>query len=174
MNSGCYNSWQWWNASIPSWWHSVLLCPSLVPLLWLENSALCLTFPKCQGLADKLLPFTFSTTSNKRSQKLPQVVHALEIIIIYWISRKGVCRGLWVFPRCWDIAGTVPALTPLQEFEGWSVSRSEPRAAPKSAVRWLNSICVQPNPIYLTSLRRKKKIILHQNYCFWNCLVSFE
>lgn len=103
MNSGCYNSWQWWNASIPSWWHSVLLCPSLVPLLWLENSALCLTFPKCPGLPDKLLPFIFSTTSNKCSQKLPQVVHALLIIIIiYWVSQKGVCRGLWVFPRCWE------------------------------------------------------------------------
>lgn len=152
MNSGCYNSWQWWNASIPSWWHWWLLCPSSVLLLW-QNSSLSFAFPKCQG---KFLPFTFNTVSNKRSQKLPQVVQALKmIIIIYWVSCRGVAEAGGV---------PVPALAP---FWGWG-------AAPTSAARWFNGICVQPNPIYLTSLRRKKKnnpasklLLLELSCPFW-------
>lgn len=55
--------------------------------------------------------------------------------------------GTWPFLP-WHFSGTL---------WGWRSSRPKPRAAPTSAARWLNSICVQPNPIYLTSLRKGKK-----------------
>lgn len=38
--------------------------------------------PQHQGPCNRLLPFTFKTISDKQSQKLPRVLHALLIIII--------------------------------------------------------------------------------------------
>lgn len=76
-------------------------------------------FPKCKGLSNKLLPFTFITLRNKRSQKLPRVVHALLIIIIIIESPErsfaktcGMC-----FPGSLGTRlSAVIAVTPLGEF----------------------------------------------------------